>query len=158
MSGVSSKLALRAKPGIKAIECAVNRLNQWQDLKRHARLRQSQFHSVRTDLAGQARRRDDRLHRAPENGDVDHEEYQQDRSCNPADMGQKLSQDIVDQDIAMENVLDNLDQDRAAVEVDPYRRAVKGHPLRVVTKKLNAGAIGPDRRDRPERVLLKKFG
>ena len=72
-------------------------------------------------------------------------------------MGQKLSQDIVDQDIAMENVLDNLDQDRAAVEVDPYRRAVKGHPLPVVTKKFNAGAVGPDRRDRPERVLLEKF-
>ena len=64
-------------------------------------------------------------------------------------MGQELSEDVVDQDIAMEDVLDNLDQDRAAMEIDPYGRAVKGDAFRAVTKKFTeapldrTGAIAP---------------
>ncbi len=72
-------------------------------------------------------------------------------------MSQELSEDIVDQDIAMENVFHNLNRDRAIVEIDPLRRAVKGHPLPVVIKEINRSAIGPDRRDRPERVFLEKL-
>ena len=121
---VGGKLALPAKPGIEPVERVVDRAHQRQHLARHAALRQSQLDPLGADLLGQRRGGDDRLDRAAKDDDVDRQQQQQDRRGDPAHPGQEPGDDVVDQDVAMGEILDDLDRNSgvpstSAVTVTP---------------------------------------
>ena len=108
------ELALPAKALLEPVERLVHRMNERANLLRHARLRQAQPGAARTDALGQRRGGDDRFQRAAEDDDVDNQQQQQNGRGDPADSGEELGDDVIDQDIAVGEVLRYLDPQPAA--------------------------------------------
>ena len=83
----------------------VDRADQRLHLARHAGLGQSQIGMVGADLLGQARGGDRSAERAADDQHIDEQQQQQHRRGDPADPGKEIGDDVVDQHVAMGEVL-----------------------------------------------------
>ena len=112
MRGVGRELALHPKPGLEAIERLVHRLHQRQDLLRNALRRQPHIGSLRIDLLRHLRRAEQRPQSPAEDHDVDGQQEQENRQRDPSDALEEVGNDVVDDHVAMGEILADLDPDR----------------------------------------------
>src|SRR6516225_8742396 len=81
--GIGGKFALPAEALLEPIERVVYRANQRHHLVRHSCFRQSQLGAGRTDPFGEGRGCNNRSQRPSKDGDVDHQQQQQNRRGDP---------------------------------------------------------------------------
>ena len=114
---VGGELALGTEALLEAIERLVDGAHQRHDLGRHRRFRQAHLGAGRADRGGRGRRLAHRLQGAAEDHDVDQQQRQQQRKGDPRHAGKERGDDVVDDDVAMRQVLRDLDDVGPTVDI-----------------------------------------
>ncbi len=116
MRGIGRELALHVKPLLQAVEGLVDGGHQRQDLARNPLGGKADVGPGGSDAPGLLRGPQQRSHGATENQDVGGEQDQEDRDRDPANPPEEVGDDVVDDHVAMRQILGNLDAQCLAAE------------------------------------------
>ena len=108
MRHVGGEVALGAEARLETVERPVDGVDQRHDLSRHALLGQAHVGARRADGGRRGRCLAHRIEGAAEDQDVDQQQHQ-DRKGDPGDAREERGHDVVDDDVAMRQVLPDLD-------------------------------------------------
>ena len=106
---VGGEFALRPVSRLEPVERLVHRVDERHDLGRHRLLRQPDVSAGRPDRRGGVGGLPHGIEGTAEDHDVDQQQHQQDRKGDPGDARQERGDDIVDDDVAMREILPDLD-------------------------------------------------
>ena len=105
---VGGEFSLGAVARLEPFERLVDGMDQRHDLTRHGLLGQADVRPLRADRSRRGRGLAHGLERAPEDQDVDQQQHEQDGKGDPGDAGDERRDDIVDDHVAMRQVLGDL--------------------------------------------------
>ena len=116
VGGIRGEVALNPKTLLEPVQRQVDGGHQRPHLARDFAGRQPDVGAGRSDFAGDLGGLPQRPQRAAEDRDVGDQQHQQDRQRDPADIAVEIGDDIVDQHVAVGQILAGLDPDRLVAD------------------------------------------
>src|SRR3954451_17368985 len=114
--GVGGELPLHPKAVLEAVERLVDGGDERHDLARNLLRRQAEVPARRADIGRLLGGRSSRRSMAAKDDDVDAEQDQQDRNGDPSDPPEEVRYDVVDDDVAVREVLRDANAYHLAVD------------------------------------------
>src|SRR5262249_364743 len=152
VGGVGGEFLLPVETPVEAGGWLVDWGDGRENLLRDSRPWQSDVGSGRADMLGPVGCTQKRLYRTTEDHDVDGKQQQQNWNSDPGDLLKKVCDDIVDQHIAMREVLGDLYPHRAMIDV-PARACPRNDA--VPARRLEKNDLGWKVLDRNDRRSVR---
>src|SRR5271169_1601013 len=121
---VGGELALHLEAAIESLERSIDAPDQGDEFAGLALLGKAATYRFRTDLGRHARHAGERPQSGPNAHQIDDQEETHERNRQPSDLKEKLAHEIVEEDAALVEVLEDLHEDSHAVYLGYERGTV----------------------------------
>ncbi len=148
MRSIRGEVALNPKPFFEPVQSQVDRRYQRTNLARKLVGRQPDARPGRADAGGDLGRLPKRLQGASEDRDIRDQKDKQDRQRDPADILVEIGDDVVDQHVAIGEILASLNPDGLTADASADAGARDGRIASPLLQKFDRAGSGVGRKQR----------